>query len=133
MAVTEKQKMNLRPFTSENANERRIKGLKTRASNSQLNKLIDANYGAILNILAKNSGKEFADILEQWEDMPLLLRIYLEDINDRDKRRRVIEEIVDRVKGRPRQSVEAQVEGGGSFVIKVGSKDQGSDIEKAME
>lgn len=122
MAVTEKQKKNLQKFTSENANAHRLKGLMKRRSNSELVKLIDANYSKILSLITTCSEDDLVKFLDESKDLPLMLKIYLEDINDPAKRRFVVEQIIDRVKGKPKQSEDVNVSGEVNFRFKFGDE-----------
>ena len=122
MAVTEKQKQNLKKFTSETANVARLKGLYKRRSNSELVKLIDKNYAAILNILSTTSDEELQKALDEWKDMPIMLKAYLVDASDPSKTRYVLEQIIDRVKGKPKQSEEVQVTGTMNYQFKFGDE-----------
>lgn len=122
MAVTEKQKKNLNKFTPENANIARMKGLMKRRSNSDLVKLIDKNYATILNILSTTSNEELQKALDDWKDMPIMLSAYLADASDPAKTRLVLEQIIDRVKGKPKQSEEVQVNGTMNYHFKFGDE-----------
>ena len=122
MAVTEKQKQNLKKFTSETANVARLKGLCKRISNSELVKMIDKNYAAILNILSTTSDEELQKALDEWKDMPIMLKAYLVDASDPAKTRFVLEQIIDRVKGKPKQSEEVQVTGTMNYQFKFGDE-----------
>lgn len=122
MAVTEKQKQNLVKFTPETANVARMKGLMKRRSNSDLIKLIDKNYATILNILSTTSDEELQRSIDEWKDMPLMLKAYLVDATDPAKTRLVLEQIIDRVKGKPKQSEEVQVNGTMNYQFKFGDE-----------
>lgn len=122
MPVTEKQKANLKKFTPETANVARLKGLVKRRSNSDLVKLIDKNYSTILNILSSTSDEELSKALDDWKDMPVMLKAYLVDASDPAKRRFVLEQIIDRVKGKPKQSEEVQVSGSVNYRFKFGDE-----------
>ena len=122
--VTEKQKANLKKggFTSETANVARLKGLCKRRSNSELIKLIDKNYATILNILSTTSDEELQKALDDWKDMPMMLKAYLLDASDPTKTRFVLEQIIDRVKGKHKQSEEVQVTGTMNYHFKFGDE-----------
>ena len=124
--VTEKQLANLtkkgKGITPENANVLRLKGLCKRRSNSDLVKLIDKNYAAILNILSTTSDEELQKALDEWKDMPIMLKAYLVDASDPAKTRFVLEQIIDRVKGKPKQSEEVQVTGTMNYQFKFGDE-----------
>ena len=122
MAVTEKQKKNLKKFTPETANIARMKGLMKRRSNSDLIKLIDKNYATILNILSTTSDEELNKALDEWKNMPIMLKAYLVDASDPAKTRFVLEQIIDRVKGKPKQSEEVQVNGTMNYQFKFGDE-----------
>lgn len=125
MPVTEKQKANLEKrvkFTSDSANVARLKGLMKRRNNSELVKLIDKNYATILNILSSTSDEELSKAIDEWKDMPVMLKAYLVDASDPTKTRFVLEQIIDRVKGKPKQSEEVQVSGSVNYRFKFGDE-----------
>ena len=136
MPVSEKSKANLEKrvkFTSESANVARIKGLVKRRNRADLIKLIDKNYATILNILSTTSDEDLNKALDEWKDMPLMLKAYLADASDPAKTRLVLEQVVDRVKGKPTQSIEEKIEQSGKFEVVCSSKEQAKEIEKALE
>ena len=122
MTVAKKSLENLKPCTPENANVRRMKGLMKRRSNSELVKLIDKNYATILNILSTTSDEELQKTLDDWKDMPLMLKAYLVDASNPAMTRVVLEQIIDRVKGKPKQSEEVQVNGTMNYHFKFGDE-----------
>ena len=133
--VTDKQKANLKKggFNSETANIARLKGLCKRRSNSELVKLIDKNYATILNILSTTSDEELQKALDEWKDMPIMLKAYLVDASDPAKTRFVLEQIIDRVKGKPKQSIEEEKKVSGKFEVVCTTKEQAKEVMKAME
>lgn len=136
MPVSEKSKANLEKrvkFTSESANVARIKGLVKRRNRADLIKLIDKNYATILNILSTTSDEDLNIALTEWKEMPLMLKAYLADASDPAKARLVLEQVVDRVKGKPTQSIEEKIEQSGKFEVVCSSKEQAKEIEKALE
>jgi hypothetical protein len=125
MPVSEKSKANLEKrvkFTSDSANVARLKGLMKRRNNSELVKLIDKNYATILNILSSTSDEELSKAIDEWKDMPVMLKAYLVDASDPTKTRFVLEQIIDRVKGKPKQSEEVQVSGSVNYRFKFGDE-----------
>ena len=122
MTVAKRSLQNLKPCTPENANVRRMKGLMKRRSNSELVKLIDKNYATILNILSSTSDEELSKAIDEWKDMPVMLKAYLVDASDPTKTRFVLEQIIDRVKGKPKQSEEVQVSGSVNYRFKFGDE-----------
>lgn len=125
MPVQQKSIDNLKKgvkFTPDNANVARMKGLMKRRSNSDLIKLIDKNYATILNILSSSSDEELNKALDDWKDMPVMLKAYLVDASDPAKARFVLEQIIDRVKGKPKQSEEVQVSGSVNYQFKFGDE-----------
>lgn len=136
MAVSEKSLANLKKgkgFTQENANALRLKGLIKRRSNSELVKMIDKNYASILNILSTTSDEQLQKALDEWKDMPIMLKAYLVDASDPAKTRFVLEQIIDRVKGKPKQSIEEKVEQSGKFEVVCTTKEQAKEVMKALE
>ena len=55
------------------------------------------------------------------------------DATDPAKTRLVLEQIVDRVKGKPTQSIEEKIEQSGKFEVVCSSKEQAKEINQAME
>lgn len=137
MAVSKKSlealEKNRHKWDSDSATVARIKGLCKRRSNSDLVKLIDKNYATILNILATTSDEDLNKALDEWKDMPVMLSAYLTDASDPAKRRFVLEQIIDRVKGKPKQSIEEKKELSGKFEVVCSSKEQAKDVMKALE
>lgn len=54
--------------------------------------------------------------------MPMMLKAYLLDASDPTKTRFVLEQIIDRVKGKPKQSEEVQVTGTMNYHFKFGDE-----------
>lgn len=120
-------------FNSETSYKAMLKGLKTRRTNAALVKMIDDNYAAVLDILSKNTEEEVKKAVAESKDMPLMLKIYLADIDKQNVRRFVMEQIIDRVKGKPKQQAEVKLDQTAKFIVETVTKDQASEVEKALK
>lgn len=111
----------------------RLKGLKTRRTRSSILKLIDDNYDRIVALLSMTSDAELKKALDEWTDMPLLLKIYLRDLTDPGKAKYTLETIVDRVKGKPKICVDQDIKIPGKFEVVCTTRNQADELNKAME
>lgn len=104
-------------ITSENANEMREKGLIKRKAMSEVNTWIDENYKTIV---AFATGRiPYESFIAEMSPME---RAYIEGIKDPDPQKAMAacERILDRIKGRPKQAVDANVQSDVKYVLKFG-------------
>lgn len=106
-----------RKITPANANELREKGLITRRSMSEINRWIDDN---LKTIAAYATGKiTFEEFSKQMSPME---KAFLGGIDDPDPQKAMAacERILDRLKGKPKQAVEANVQEDIHYHLKFG-------------
>lgn len=112
---------NLVPFTKANARENQAKGAAAKRMKADRLSIIENNLDAVLDLLDANlSEEEYKKMLDKLPNK--FIRVFAQDFEDPVRARAAINDILDRIKGRPKQEVEAAVTGEMNFKFKFGDE-----------
>lgn len=112
---------NLVPFTKDNAKENQRKSAAARSRRADRMRIIENNIDTILALLDANlPEEEYKEILDNLPNK--FIRIFAQDFDDPVRARAALNDILDRIKGRPKQEVEAAVTAEVDFKFKFGDE-----------
>ena len=119
-------------FTSDNAREMQLRGAAKKRSNAERVKLIDDNLDEILSDLnADRPLKDYARLAVDGRNQ--FQRIYHANLADHRKALAALQDIIDRVKGRPAKTINLGNTEGGKFGITVRTKEDADFIGGVLD